>query len=45
MIDNLTAIDVERLETDVARDSFALLGFLYRFGFGPSPVLPFDRKL
>jgi len=45
MIDNLSALHVERLETEVARDNFELLRFLYRFGFGPSQRLPFTRKL
>ena len=45
MIDNLSALHVERLETEVAREDFDLLRFLYRFGFGPSSRLPFFRKL
>lgn len=45
MIDNLSALHVERLETEVARDNFELLRFLYRFGFGPSQRLAFARKL
>lgn len=45
MIDNLSALHVERLETEVARDNFELLRFLYRFGFGPSSRLPFVREL
>jgi ribosomal protein S18 acetylase RimI-like enzyme len=44
MIDNLAALHVERLETEVAHDAFGLLRFLYRFGFGPSDRLPMQRK-
>jgi ribosomal protein S18 acetylase RimI-like enzyme len=45
MIDNLAALHVRRLETEVARESFGLLGFLYDFGFGPSQRLSFQRTL
>lgn len=45
MIDNLAALHVERLETEVARDNFELLGFLYRFGFGASQRLPFVHTI
>jgi predicted N-acetyltransferase YhbS len=45
MIDNLAALHVERLETEVARDNFELLRFLYRFGFGPSQRLPFVQSI
>lgn len=43
MIDNLSALHVESLETEVARTSFELLHFLYQFGFGPSQRLSFER--
>jgi len=45
MIDNLSAIHVESLETEVSRTSFELLRFLYRFGFSPSQRLAFERRL
>jgi ribosomal protein S18 acetylase RimI-like enzyme len=45
MIDNLSALHVETLETEVGREDFELLRFLYRFGFGPSQRLAFVRKL
>ncbi len=42
---NLHALRVERVETIVAPDNFALLGFLYRSGFAPSQRLGFMRTL
>jgi ribosomal protein S18 acetylase RimI-like enzyme len=45
MLDNLAAIRVERLETEVRRDNFDLLRFLYRFGFAPSQRLPFEKAV
>lgn len=45
MIDNLSALNVEALETEVGREDFELLRFLYRFGFGPSQRLAFVRAL
>jgi ribosomal protein S18 acetylase RimI-like enzyme len=45
MIDNMSALHVDRLETEVARDNFELFRFLHRFGFGPSERLPFLREL
>jgi GNAT superfamily N-acetyltransferase len=42
---NLEALRIERLETVVGRDDFALLGFLYRVGFGPSQRLGFVKPL
>lgn len=45
MIDNLSALHVEALETEVGREDFELLGFFYKFGFGPSQRLAFTRKL
>lgn len=44
MVDNLSALYVERLETEVANNGFDLLRFLYRFGFGPSQRLVFERR-
>lgn len=44
LVNNLAALHVERLETEVARETFALLGFLYRHGFGPSQSVPFRRR-
>jgi ribosomal protein S18 acetylase RimI-like enzyme len=44
MIDNLAALHVESLETEVARTSFDLLGLLYGFGFHPSQRLSFERS-
>lgn len=45
LLDNLAALHVERVATEVARTSFDLLKFLYRFDFGPSPLLSFERRL
>lgn len=45
MVDNLAALHVERLETEVSRDGFGLLKFLYAFGFGPSQRLSFQRRV
>jgi ribosomal protein S18 acetylase RimI-like enzyme len=42
---NLGALRVERIETVVAPQDFALLGFLYDVGFAPSQRLPFLRRL
>ena len=41
---NLDALQVERVETVVARDDFSLLGFFYRAGFGPSQRLGFIKQ-
>jgi ribosomal protein S18 acetylase RimI-like enzyme len=43
MIDNLAALHIDRLETEVAHDHFELLRFFYRFGFTPSQRLVFQR--
>lgn len=43
LIDNLAAIDVEQLETEVAFDDLGLLGFLYAFGFVPASRLVLER--
>ncbi len=42
---NLAALDVEWLETTVAREDFELLGFLYRCGFEPSQQLRFRKTV
>lgn len=45
MIDNLSALHVDRLETELAPDRLELFRFLHRFGFRPSERLPFVRAL
>ncbi len=42
---NLTALRVERIETEVARDGLDLLAFFYRLGFAPSARLGFVKRL
>lgn len=42
---NLGALRIERIETVVAPQDFALLGFLYDVGFAPSQRLPFVRPI
>ncbi len=42
---NLEALQVERIETVIARENFDLLGFFYRAGFGPSQRLAFVKRL
>jgi GNAT superfamily N-acetyltransferase len=42
---NLAALGIERIETTVAPDDFALLGFLYRAGFARAERLPFVMRL
>lgn len=42
---NLAALHVERLETEVAREQLALLGWLYRAGFAPSQRLSLERRV
>ena len=44
MVDNLAALHVERLETEVADDAFSLLVFLHRFGFRSSARLVFQKS-
>jgi ribosomal protein S18 acetylase RimI-like enzyme len=44
MIDNLAALHVDRVETEVAYDHFQLAGFFYRFGFVPSQRLVWERR-
>jgi ribosomal protein S18 acetylase RimI-like enzyme len=45
MIDNLAALHVERLETEVAPDAFELQRFLQRAGFAPSQRVAFRKVL
>lgn len=40
---NLGGLGIERVETEVAREQFDLLGLFYRWGFGPSQRLAFVR--
>lgn len=42
---NLSALDVETLETQVARENFDLLAFLYRHGARPSERLVFQKTI
>lgn len=45
MIENLAALHVERLETEVAAGDLALLRFLHAFGFRPAQRSPFESAL
>lgn len=45
LLTNLSSLGVERLQTQVAWNSFDLVGFLARCGFTPSQRLSFWRKL
>jgi len=45
MIENLAAVHVERLETEVAPESFELRRFLQRSGFAPSQRVAFRKVL
>jgi len=45
MIDNLSALHVERLETEVAYDDLELYRFLTRFGFAPGGRLAFRKAV
>lgn len=42
---NLAALRVERVETEVTREDFGLLGFFYDAGFEQSQRLSFDKRL
>jgi len=44
MVDNLAALHVERLETEIAHDAFELARFLHAFGFVPSQRLSFGKR-
>ncbi|MGZ6144163.1 MAG: GNAT family N-acetyltransferase [Myxococcales bacterium] len=45
MIENLAALHVERLETEVAPGALDLQGFLLRFGFAPSQRIAFRKQI
>jgi GNAT superfamily N-acetyltransferase len=45
MTENLAALHVERLETEVAPDAFELHRFLQRYGFAPSQRVAFRKEL
>jgi ribosomal protein S18 acetylase RimI-like enzyme len=42
---NLEGLRIERVETSVGRENFALLGFLYAVGFAPAERLSFVKRL
>jgi hypothetical protein len=42
---NLSALQVERVRTEVVWDHYALNGFLSKCGFQPAPRLVFRRVL
>jgi ribosomal protein S18 acetylase RimI-like enzyme len=42
---NLEGLRIERVETSVGRENFALLGFLYAVGFAPGDRLSFVKRL
>src|SRR5262249_35244317 len=45
MTENLAALHVERLETEVSPGALELQSFLVRFGFAPSQRLAFRKKI
>lgn len=45
LLDNLSALHVERIETEVHFDHLNLLRFLYRFGFCPAQRLSLQKNL
>ena len=45
LVVNLGGLGIERIESEVAREQFDLLGFFYRWGFAPSQRLAFERAL
>ena len=45
LVENLAALHVERLETEVGTEDIALHRFLLAFGFRPSQRLPFEKPL
>lgn len=45
MVDNLAALHVERLETEIGHRAFDLAHFLYEFGFAPSQRLAFGKRV
>lgn len=44
LVVNLRGLNVEAIETEVAREQFDLLGFFYRRGFAPAQRLAFARS-
>ncbi|MBT3702786.1 MAG: GNAT family N-acetyltransferase [Alphaproteobacteria bacterium] len=42
---NLSGLQVDHVRTEVRRENFDLLAFLYRHGFGPSDQLALERKV
>jgi ribosomal protein S18 acetylase RimI-like enzyme len=42
---NLNALNVDRVETVVARENFELLGFFYDISFEQSQRLSFDKRV
>lgn len=42
---NLRGLGVERIQTEVAWDSFGLLGFLKATEFSPAPILTLEKRL
>jgi len=42
---NLSGLQVERVRTEIARENFDLLAFLYRHGFAPSDQLALERRV
>jgi ribosomal protein S18 acetylase RimI-like enzyme len=45
LLTNLASLGVEKVQTQLAWDSFSLMGFLNRCGFKPSQRLIFQRRL
>jgi ribosomal protein S18 acetylase RimI-like enzyme len=45
LLANLSALRVERVQTQVARENFDLLGFFFRCGFDPSQNLAFHKHI
>ncbi len=45
LLANLAALRVEKVETQVPRENFDLLGFFYHCGFGPSQNLAFHKHI
>jgi ribosomal protein S18 acetylase RimI-like enzyme len=45
LVVNLGGLGIERIETEVAREQFDLLGLFYRWGFAPSQRLAFTHAL
>ena len=45
LVENLAALHVERLETEIGDGDAALHRFLHAFGFRPAQRLPFEKKV